>query len=66
MSYDYIKRMYPVTPKIGERVTHKETGQSGVITRENRSAGHYVQVRFDGRGYSSSCHPTALEYLGQS
>jgi hypothetical protein len=64
MSYDYVKRTYPVTPKVGERVTHKETGKSGTIAREDRSAGHYVQVRFDGIDHARPCHPTALEYHG--
>lgn len=65
MSYDYIKRTYSVTPKMGERVTHEITGKSGTITRENRSASHYVQVRFEGQSFSSPCHPLELEYHGR-
>lgn len=64
MSYDYIKRTYPVMPKVGERVRHKVTDKSGTIARENRGEAHYVQVRFDGQGHALPCHPTELEYLG--
>ncbi len=65
MSYDYIKRTYPVTPKVGERVRHTVTNRSGEIAREDRSQGHYVQVRFDGQAHRSPCHPMELEYLGR-
>lgn len=60
--YDYIRRAYSVAPKVGARVRHTETGGFGVITRERPSAGHYVQVRFDGRQHPSPCHPLALDY----
>lgn len=62
MSYDYIKRAYAVTPTVGERVRHTVTGNSGIIAREDRSQGHYVQVKFDGRKFASPCHPLELEY----
>jgi hypothetical protein len=62
MSYDYIKRTYGVNPVVGERVRHTEVNKFGVIAREKLSAGHYVQVRFDGNKFDSPCHPTALEY----
>ncbi len=64
MSYDYVKRAYGVTPVVGERVRHTEIDKLGVIAREKLSAGHHVQVRFDGEKFASPCHPTALEYLG--
>lgn len=63
MSYDYVKRTYPVNPRVGERVKHKETERCGVIARENRSMAHYVQVKFDGDARPLPCHPTELEYL---
>lgn len=62
MSYDYIKRAYATSPEVGARVRHTETNRNGVITRENRSQSHYVQVRFDGDKHSLPCHPTALDY----
>lgn len=62
MAYDYIKRTYGVEPKIGARVRHTETDKFGKITREKPSAAHYVNVMFDGRGFSVPCHPTALDY----
>lgn len=62
MSYDYAKRTYNVNPVIGQRVQHKETKKHGVIARENKGQGHYVQVRFDGQKFALPCHPTALEY----
>lgn len=62
MSYDYIKRTYSVKPQVGLRVRHNETSRLGWITREDRSASHYVQVRFDGDAHSLPCHPTALDY----
>ena len=64
MSYDYIKRTYPVFPKVGERVRHTVTKVTGTIKRENKSQSHYVQVKFDGLNHLSPCHPTELEYQG--
>lgn len=60
MTYDYIKQTYNVEPKVGDRVTHEVTKQSGVIARENRSQSHYVMVRFDGRKHLLPCHPLEL------
>lgn len=64
MSYDYVRRNYPVDPQVGQRVTLAEGRQrpSGVVTRENKSQSHYVMVRFDGQRHASPCHPTSLEY----
>lgn len=62
MAYEYIKRMYEFQPVVGATVKHQETGKIGVITRENKSAGHYVQVRFSGVQHSMPCHPRALIY----
>lgn len=62
MSYDYIKRTYSATPKVGARVRHNETNRRGFISREDRSASHYVQVHFDGDSHPLPCHPLALEY----
>lgn len=63
MAYEYIKRMYAFQPEVGRRVCHTEIDKCGVITRESKSAGHYVQVRFDGRKHPSPCHPGALVYI---
>lgn len=63
MSYDYVKRAYPFQPEVGRRVQHTVTHKFGVIAREDRSAGHYVQVRFDGQKHSLPCHPMELEYV---
>lgn len=65
MAYEYIKRSYTFQPQIGRRVKHTVTGKSGVISREDRSAGHYVQVRFDGQNHALPCHPMELEYEGR-
>ena len=62
MAYDYIRRAYGVDPIVGKRVRHAITGDSGTIARENRSASHYVHVRFDGQKHAAPCHPTELEY----
>lgn len=62
MSYEYVKRTYSVNPKVGLRVRHHETKRLGRITREDRGAAHYVQVRFDGDKHSLPCHPLALDY----
>lgn len=60
--YDYVRRAYGVNPGVGQRVQHTVTKGFGTIARENASQGHYVMVRFDGRGFSSPCHPTELDY----
>lgn len=63
MPYDYVRRTYNVQPEIGARVRHTVINKFGVVCREDKSAGHYVQVRFDGQKHRSPCHPTELEYL---
>lgn len=63
MAYDYVKRTYCVSFNIGQRVRHTVTKQYGVVAREDKSASHYVQVRFDGRAHRLPCHPHELEYL---
>lgn len=64
MTYDYVRRVYGVNPVVGERVRHHVGGKLGTITREDRSQGHYVQVRFDGKMHALPCHPTEMDYLG--
>jgi hypothetical protein len=60
MAYDYVRRTYNVNPVVGRRVTHTVTNKSGIIAREDKGAGHYVQVRFDGQRHALPCHPTEL------
>lgn len=60
--YDYVRRTYDVDPQVGLWVTHTVTGRKGVITREDKSAGHYVQVKFEGYKKALPCHPTELQY----
>lgn len=62
MAYDYVRKTYSVDPVIGRRVMHVVTHKSGVIAREDKSQGHYVQVRFDGKRHALPCHPTELVY----
>ncbi len=54
MAYDYIKRTYAFQPEVGRRVRHTVTTREGVISRENKSQGHYVQVKFDGQSPRAS------------
>lgn len=63
MAYDYIKRAYEFQPEIGRRVRHDITGKEGVIGREDKSAGHHVQVKFDGTKHRRPCHPGELTYI---
>lgn len=63
--YDYIQRTYGKTPKVGGLVRHTVTENYGRVTKEDRSSGHYVQVRFEGRKFSVPCHPDELEYCVQ-
>lgn len=62
MPYDYIKQTYGVSPEPGKIVYHTVTKEWGVITREDRSASHYAQVKFEGARHASPCHPTDLQY----
>ena len=62
MSYEYVKRTYNVDPKVGSWVTHTVTKRTGVIVREDKSQGHYVQVRFGEDKHALPCHPTELQY----
>jgi hypothetical protein len=61
MAYDYVKRTYGVEPKVGQRVKHTVTGNSGVVAREDKGQAHYVQVKFDGKRFALPCHPTEIE-----
>lgn len=63
MAYDYIQRAYGFTAEIGRRVVHSVTKREGMIAREDKSAGHYVQVRFDGAKHSLPCHPDEIAYI---
>jgi len=63
--YDYVRRAYGVDPQVGQRVRHTEINRFGTIAPEDKSCLHYVKVRFDGRKWADTCHPTALEYLPQ-
>lgn len=62
MAYDYVRRTYGVCPIVGRRVTHTVTAKIGTIAREDKTQGHYVQVKFDGQKFNSPCHPTELDY----
>lgn len=63
MAYDYIKRTYGTAFEPGQRVTHTVTKKDGQVTREDRSQGNYVMVRFDDRKFSVPCHPEELAIL---
>ena len=63
MAYDYIKRAYNFDAEIGRRVRHTVTKGEGIIAREDRSAGHYVQVKFDTIKHARPCHPDELVYI---
>jgi len=63
MAYDYIKRAYKFQPEVGRRVLHIITHKEGVIAREDVSAGHYVQVKFDEIKHARPCHPDELTYI---
>jgi hypothetical protein len=60
MGYEYIKKAYGVAPVVGQQVKHEVTRKLGKITRESRSASHYVMVRFEGCNHSLPCHPLEL------
>lgn len=62
-AYAYIQKTYGLTFKVGQRVRHTVNGGSGMVTREDRSQSHYVQVRFDDRKFSVPCHPQELETI---
>lgn len=61
MAYEYITRSYGKNYVIAQRVRHTVTGEVGSVAREDKSAGHYVQVKFEGRKFSVPCHPDELE-----
>lgn len=66
MAYDYIKRAYGLTFKVGQRVAFVEEGcprREGIVRRSISSAEHYVAVLFDGDRNKVPCHPRSLEPL---
>lgn len=64
MAYEYIRRSYGLDFTPGDYVRHTETCRVGRVARESASAGHYVQVIFDGDRHALPCHPAALENFG--
>ncbi len=58
--YRYIREMYGLDFRPGERVALEITNKPGTVAREDRSVSHYVQVRFDGQRHLSPCHPGSL------
>ncbi|MCM2431974.1 hypothetical protein [Agrobacterium rosae] len=61
MSYDYIRNRYGVEVTVNQLVQHTVTGRIGTIMPEHASAGHYVQVLFQGDKHMLPCHPQELE-----
>lgn len=59
--YEYIQKAYCRSFNIGERVVHEVTRLVGTVTKEDKTCSHYVMVKFDGRRFSSPCHPQELE-----
>lgn len=53
MSAEYVRRIYGVPAKRGQRVTVE--GRFGTIVS---FPGQYLGVRFDGEKWTSRCHPT--------
>ncbi len=65
MSYDYIRSRFGVEVDINHLVRHTITGRIGTIMPENASAGHYVQVLFQGDKHMLPCHPQELETVDE-
>lgn len=63
MNYDYIRNHYGVEVTVSQMVQHNVTGRFGVVMPEIVSAGHYVQVLFNGDKRMLPCHPTELEFV---
>lgn len=59
MAYEYVRRIYGVDPKVGQRVSCD--GLMGKIAPAEGDP-QYVEVKFDGRDFTSPCHPTSLDY----
>ena len=55
MAYEYVRRMYGVDPRPGQRITMD--GRHGTIVRPRGDPAR-LRVRFDGRRHISNVHPT--------
>lgn len=55
MTYDYIRRVYGVDPRVGQRITMD--GKPGVIIRPQGDP-QYLRIRLDGQKYGWDTHPT--------
>lgn len=64
--YGYISRMYGITYRPGMRVQLERSDRIGTVAHMKPSAGHRVQVRFDGERHASPCHPNSLTILQES
>lgn len=63
MAYEYVKKNYALQPIVGRCVQHTVTKRFGKIAREDRSQGHYVQVRFQDDRHALPCHPDELKLI---
>ncbi len=64
--YAYVHRMYGLDFRPGLRVRLENSDCYGIVARMKASAGHHVQVRFDGQAHASPCHPESLSILADS
>ena len=64
--YAYVHRMYGLDFRPGLRVRLENSDRCGTVARMKASAGHRVQVRFDGQAHASPCHPESLFFLADS
>lgn len=64
--YEYVRRNYNVSPKVGQRVRlineGPSTGLEGEVLYPGKSTAH-VHVMLDGRKHSSIVHPLSVELL---
>ena len=66
MAYDYIARHYGLHFHVGDRVKHTVTRHVGTVSREDKSQGHYVMVKFDSYRFAMPCHPEELAKEGST
>lgn len=64
--YAYVRRVYGLSPHIGQRARLKNegdwTGKEGVVLYPGTSSAH-VHILLDGQKHASICHPHSVELL---
>ena len=65
MAYDYIKEVYGLEFRVGQRVRHIVNRKAGSVLRRPKGNSRYVRVAFDRCSIVGYCHPQEVIVLSE-